>query len=122
MLQNFETHTEDITHNERRMALKFAEKMQHHIGEHRAVKSKKIEEHFKITGNRVRKMVNWLRTTGKCPRLMSTSKGYFIAMNDAELITHLQSLYDRGQKITNTAVAQAKHAGIDISLLTIKPQ
>ena len=119
-LENFEKHTEDITQNERRTALKMAEKLKYHVGSDRAVKSRVIEKHFNITGNRVRKMVNWLRTTGKCPKLMSTSNGYFIAKNDEELVSHLRSLYDRGQKITNTAVAQCKHAGIDISKITIK--
>lgn len=121
MLENFEEYTEDITPAQKQIALMFSQKIQHHVGKQRAVKSKQIEKHYNVNGTTVRKMANYLRTTGLCPKLVSTSKGYFIAANNEEMESYLRSMYDRGRKIMGVAMAQCKHLGVEPSKLTIKP-
>ena len=50
---------------------------------------------YKLTGVRLRKMINYIRIRGTLLALCSTSKGYFIAANKSELEDCIESQKQR---------------------------
>ena len=58
-----------------------------------------------LTGARIRKIVNHLRTTGKCPNLIATSKGYYICNDPAERREYIDGLKARAMAILNVVAA-----------------
>lgn len=56
-----------------------------------------------LNGARIRKIVNHLRVTGACPRLIASSKGYYISNDRQEITEYIQSLYARAEAILAVA-------------------
>ena len=50
---------------------------------------------FNMNGARVRKVLNYLRTTGRVKLLVADSKGYWIAQNKDEVEKYLTGLHQR---------------------------
>lgn len=63
-----------------------------------------------LTGARIRKIVNYLRTSRICPRLIASAKGYYISNNPEELTEYITSLRQRASAIQ--AVADAMSAAL----------
>jgi len=57
---------------------------------------------FKITGTRLRKMINHLRINSICP-VMATSDGYFTSTDPEEIERNIRSLKDRARAILAAA-------------------
>jgi hypothetical protein len=56
----------------------------------------------KLTGVRLRKMVNYIRTNGILP-LIATSKGYYISFDRNEIKKQIKSLQERANSINRCA-------------------
>lgn len=112
MITNFERYTENISDKQKAKANALMYYMQSHKGEARAIKSEVLERHFQCADVVVRKMVNYLRTSGKCPMLASTQNGYFIAENSKEIRSHLKSMFERSFRIQAVPMAQCEALGI----------
>lgn len=72
------------------------------VGVQNAIKNglivKKLSE-YKITQERVRKVINQIRTRGLIPCLIASSKGYYIAETEEELKDYEESLEGRESAI-----------------------
>jgi len=58
--------------------------------------------HNKITGARLRKCCNYIRTNGLLP-LIATSNGYYVSSDKNEIQKQIQSLIERANSIMNCA-------------------
>jgi hypothetical protein len=70
---------------------------------------KRLNEYFKksnmnitITGARLRKITNFLRSEGVLP-IIATSKGYYCSFDKIEIRKQIESLEDRARSIYNSA-------------------
>ena len=91
--------------------------LQKRIGKNNAITNaemcRKLNNHFylnspsykKITGARIRKIINHIRINDAISCLVSTSKGYYVSKDRKELNTYIESLNKRATAIL--AVARA---------------
>lgn len=120
MITGFELETAPLNEKEQTAARIIAECLQlHHVGSRKAVTAQhicnslaKFSEVFRdakgrpyLNGARVRKIVNFIRTTGQCPRLIASSKGYYVSNDRREITEYITGLRARAQAIE--AVAKA---------------
>lgn len=56
----------------------------------------------KLTGARLRKIVNHIRVNGLLP-LIATSKGYYVSYNKDEVLNQIKSLRERANSINSCA-------------------
>ena len=120
MINGFENETAPLNETEQTAARIISECLQlHHVGSHKAVTGQyianslaKFSEVFRdakgrpyLNGARVRKIVNFIRTTGQCPRLIASSKGYYVSNDRREITEYITGLRARAQAIE--AVAKA---------------
>ena len=82
------------------------------IKSHEIVNMLKNNHDIEITGARLRKLVNFIRSEGMLP-LIATSKGYYVSHNKAIVKSQIQSLTDRADGIMNAANGLRKFAGDD---------
>lgn len=63
-----------------------------------------LERGFKIrmTGARLRKIVNYIRSNSLIP-LIATSKGYFVSKNKSDILDQIKSLKERARSIERCA-------------------
>lgn len=54
---------------------------------------------YKLTGARIRKIVNFIRCTGALPGLMASSKGYYVSRDPDEINRYIVSLEQRIEEI-----------------------
>lgn len=114
MITTFENITFDFTEVERTELLPFLEKkLPLNKGKQKITTNKKIcaffKRHgYKVNGARVRKMIQYLRVTGKVPLLIATGKGYYVATKTEEVYKHIQSLKEREASIAATREALQK--------------
>ena len=59
----------------------------------------------KVSGARIRKLINHIRINGLVPRLIATSDGYYIATDNREMESYIDSL--RGREEAIRAVREA---------------
>ena len=62
-----------------------------------------------LNGARVRKIMNYVRTSGMCPLLVASSKGYYVSKDRNEIVEYIASLRSRAQAIIAVADAMASH-------------
>ena len=107
MITNFETLTNELTEIEMQMLDRLV------IGFKNYTKSNPIKEpdivkrfnernNTKLTGVRLRKLVNHIRTNGIIP-LIATSKGYYVSYDEEEIKNQIKSLKQRASSIENCA-------------------
>lgn len=58
---------------------------------------------IKITGARLRKVIQYIRLSGQIERLIATSKGYYISNDEEELENYVESLMQRAASISALA-------------------
>ncbi len=99
MLPGWEDETSPLNDEEKEWAKYIATIIERfHIGKENACTSERIIQGIlkkydkKINGVRVRKMINVLRTTRTVKRLVSSSKGYYIATDPLDMKRHQESL------------------------------
>jgi len=108
MINGFEEETSPLTEEELRLVPKFVNSFTSKIGEEMAVSSKEIEEKFRnigirITGPRIRKIVNYIRLNHLVKNLIATSKGYYVEDNPEKLKRYVESLRQRAAAIQAVA-------------------
>lgn len=105
MLTNFETITEPLNEYEQKELLpKVVLGLSLRIGKESAISSAQIvkaltSKGYKISGPRLRKIINHIRMNGLIPCLMANSDGYYISYNHAEIVRHRESLKQRAEAI-----------------------
>ena len=64
------------------------------------IKTKNLK--IKMTGVRLRKCINYIRTNALCP-IIGTSAGYYVSNNKTDVEKQIQSLLERAESINNCA-------------------
>ena len=114
MITNFENITYDLTDDEK-LLLPLVSGFLERIKSDKPVKEAAICDAFndwlptkrpdikvKLTGARLRKMINRLRNTGTLP-VIGTSKGYYVSYDKEELRKQIESLKQRADSINAAA-------------------
>ena len=110
MITNFSEITSELTPDEKALIKVLIAGFETKIGKHNAIKSVTICERInmvkglkkKVTGVRLRKMCNFIRSKGLLP-LISTEQGYYISYDKNELAKQIKSLNERADAINNAA-------------------
>ncbi|WP_394767554.1 hypothetical protein [Ferruginibacter sp.] len=100
MIPNFEEYTHDLTEYELSLVPKFSNSFKNKIGKQNAVTSKVIEEKMidaghKVSGPRIRKIVNYIRNIGIVEGLIGSNYGYYITTDKKEIEDYIESLESR---------------------------
>lgn len=100
MILNFEEYTHDLTEYELLLVPKFVQGFSTKVGKVHAVTAKMIEEKMtasgsKVSGPRIRKIVNYIRNMGLVEGLVATSTGYYISTDLQEVSDYIESLESR---------------------------
>lgn len=108
MITGYEEITHDLTPDELRLIPGMVRGLETKIGKANAITSSQIikvyrERGEKMTGARVRKMINHIRMTGLVERLVATSTGYYVSNDPKELQDYIRSLYERADSIVAVA-------------------
>lgn len=117
MITNLEEITEELTKEEIQLLKPLIKGFSTH-GVNNPIKTKEIilgMNHYtemkglkiKMTGARLRKMVNFIRVNGLLP-VIGTSRGYYVSYNKAELAMAIDSLEERARSISNAAIGLRK--------------
>lgn len=80
-----------------------------HIGEKRAIKSRKLQELFNAKGSEIRESINILRGIGE--PICSSYHGYFYAETDAEIRATIEHLEKRIESISRAKQGLEKTLG-----------
>lgn len=117
MLYGFEKITADLSDYERYTLLPIMTKcLERKVGKENAITNRVICEKMSECGYdigevRVRKIINYIRVMDLVPRLLATSKGYYVSRDKKELSLYIESLKDRAAAIL--AVADALKRQMD---------
>lgn len=110
MVTNFDKQTSPLNELELKAATVISACMRNsHVGKDNVVTSTQIisglakNKSIKIDGPRLRKIINYLRTDGDCPFIVSTSNGYYVATTIQEVRDCVRSLRERELAIRNVA-------------------
>jgi hypothetical protein len=100
MIKNFDKETCRLSEYEEKSLLPFVvAALQNREGKENAITNKQLLHEYlqgcTVTEARLRKIINYIRNTGKVKCLMATNKGYFIARSREELETYIESLEGR---------------------------
>jgi len=109
MIPEFEKETAPLNDEEKAMLPLIIKGFESHLGEQNAIKSIDIINNFnehkyrwriqtELTGARLRKFVNHIRSHGLLP-LIATSKGYYVSYAHWEIEKEIQSLEQRARGI-----------------------
>lgn len=105
MINGFYDQTHPLTETEQRWLPIVVAGLKLKIGKENVISSKQImlklieNKGITISGPRLRKLINHIRTHGLVRRLIATSNGYFVATSDEELKRYVESLNQRIQAI-----------------------
>lgn len=111
MIKGFTEQTKHLTGYEQDVLLPYVVSgLRTKIGEGNAIKMQAMCDGMKSTGfkvspARMRKIINHIRRNGLVDRLMASSKGYWIEMNDGRLRDYIAGLRERAGAINNVADA-----------------
>lgn len=114
MIINFEIETAPLTEGEKKVAVNLSANFKYYIGKENAITGEKIIEHYnktmpkdfgyaKMSGPRLRKVINYIRLNGMVTNLIATSKGYYVSEDKAEIATYVKSLTQRAEAINKIA-------------------
>lgn len=106
MIENFEEQTHDLTDYELQLVPIFVKGLQTKIGIEKAVTAKSIEAlmslKYKVSGPRIRKIINHIRNRGLVEGLIAGNAGYYISTDVEEIKLYIQSLESRESSIKTT--------------------
>lgn len=114
MLEGFEDITYELTKEEQALVSEFVRSFESgHHGPDQAITNKQINEAYKAKGRmvgeaRVRKIMNYIRVNALVPRLIATSKGYYVAESKEQLTNYIKSLNQRIREIQRVERAMGK--------------
>jgi len=101
MIKNFEEITKELSWYESAVLLPlFIRGLKNKIGKENAVTSTEIVRNlkskgYKLNGVRVRKLIHHIRVNHLIPRLIATSKGYYVSNDKEEIEAFILSLEQR---------------------------
>lgn len=100
MIEGFEKYTYELTDQEKEILPGMVEGLKRKIGSNNAITNKSICDAYKKIGKkidppRVRKLIHYIRINGLVPRLVASSKGYYVANNKEDLNRYITSLEQR---------------------------
>jgi hypothetical protein len=103
MINGFLEQTQELTEAELKMIPVFVQGFSKKIGKENAVTGaeiiSKLKPTYKLTGARVRKIVNYIRNEGLVPGLIASSLGYYVSNDPVEIETYCESLRQRSNAI-----------------------
>lgn len=105
MIHGFQKETSPLTEQEQSILPIFITSLRRHIGPDNAVSSSSIAEGLKrygagnVSGARIRKIINHIRTHHLVPCLVSSSKGYYVCNSVSDYDQYLLSLEERASSI-----------------------
>lgn len=114
MLQGFEDYTAPLSEYEKDTLLPlFVTIFQQSVGADKAITNKTLVKHFRANGlklsdARTRKIINHIRIHNLVPRLVASSRGYYVTNSQDELDNFVASLLGREQAIRAVRVAMQK--------------
>lgn len=109
MINNFEQQTEDLNEYEKDILLPFFIKgLEKRIGEEKSITAIEMERGLKkyghkVSGARIRKIINYIRRKGLVSCLIASSKGYYIETDTNKLEDYIDSLIQRSEAINHVA-------------------
>lgn len=117
MIKNFEEYTQDLSAEEMELVPFFIRAFSNY-DKSKPIKSDDIINRFnanpakwgatfKLTGPRLRKICNYIRTTGQLP-LIATSSGYYVSYDPTEIQQQIKSLEQRANSIAGCAEGMRK--------------
>tara|TARA_R110002096_G_scaffold183994_3_gene362309 strand:+ start:483 stop:854 length:372 start_codon:yes stop_codon:yes gene_type:complete len=95
MIKGFEDYTYELTDDELLLVDKLIRGLSPKIGKQAAVTSTVICKSLNITSPRLRKLINYIRTTNQLAGLCSSKNGYFVAESLQEIEDYIISLKQR---------------------------
>ena len=95
MIKGFEDYTYELTDVELLLVDKLIRGLNPKTGKEKAITSTIICKSLNITSPRLRKLINYIRTTNQLPGLCSSKNGYFVAENLKEIEDYIISLKQR---------------------------
>ena len=105
MIVRFEEYTDQLTDYELKEVIPILKiGLLRKVGEEEAVSNRAMVDGLRSIGiktsePRIRHMIHILRVTGEVPRLVASSKGYYIATDTADIIEYIESLDQRIERI-----------------------
>lgn len=114
MITGFETETNPLREDEHRMATEISYVLMNHVGEESNITSTKLISHLNLNfkgnvdGARLRKLINYIRTSGMVKNLLATSKGYYVEPNIEKVQKYINGLRHRGESILAVSSAMEK--------------
>jgi hypothetical protein len=108
MIINFEQYTHELTDEEKKMVPRIIQGIVKRVGRKKAITNAEIckvlqSEGFNVTpkksGARIRKIFNFIRSTGIIRNVVATSDGYFIATTQKDLDDYRESVNARATAI-----------------------
>ncbi len=107
MIDGFENETKPLTELEQSLVQKFVNSLQRRTKANPCSNAyiirKFSERGIKLTGARIRKIINHIRTHHLVNNLVADNKGYYVTQDPAEVERYTQSLYQRAEAIINVA-------------------
>lgn len=100
MINGFEKETEQLSDEEIRLLPGFVRGLKKRIGKENAITNVEIRKAYEKIGiilppSRVRKLINHIRVNGLVELLCASSKGYYVATIDQEIIDYMEGLESR---------------------------
>jgi len=114
MITGFEEITYNLTEEEIKFALPMImNELKKAVGEEKVISNKYIISRcftcpVKLTSARVRKIISYIRVTGKIKLLLANSKGYYISNNIKQAEDYVESLKQRAREVFRVAGAIKK--------------
>lgn len=106
MINGFEQITSPLTEHELELVPLFVKGLSNKIGKENAVKSSHIlsaMQQYRLTGARIRKIINYIRINGLVKNLIASSDGYYIETNPEKIKKYVKSLRQRASAINAVA-------------------
>lgn len=105
----FDQYTHELSGDEIIAAEIIAARLRQNVGKDKVRTNKfisgilKHEYGLSITGARMRKIINWIRTKGLIPNLIASSAGYYVSNDPEEIDKYVFSLKQRAHAILHVA-------------------
>ena len=99
MLSGFNKETAPLTDKELATVPQMVDILKRAYGSKNAVFNDQIQRLTGLSSPRVRKVINHIRTNGLVPCLIATSRGYFVAETEEEVVEYEESLMGREMAI-----------------------
>ena len=120
MIINFEKYTHELTEHEKKIVPRIIQGIVKRVGKENAITNKHIclklnHEGFKISGPRVRKIFNFIRSEAIIRNIVATSDGYYIATTQKDLDDYIESINARSNAILRNLSGIDKKLGGETS-------